>query len=62
MQNKLKIFITVAVFLMSSYSASVYSAALTQATDNSFAPGGSANDVTLLQDSLITIQGFNECL
>ncbi len=60
MQNKLKTFIAVVVFLMSSYSASVYSAALTQATDNSFAPGGSANDVTLLQDSLITIQGFNE--
>jgi len=59
MQNKLKLLLAL-IFLMSSYSVSVYSAALTQATGNSFAPGGSTNAVGTLQDSLITIQGFSE--
>ena len=55
MPHKLKLLAL--VFSIISYSSSVYSVdtTLEQSTDNSFAPGGSANDVSLLQDSTIQI-------
>ena len=61
MQNKLKLFITVAVFLMSSYSVSVYSVALPQAAGNSFAISA-PNDANLLFQDQIQLQNFQQQL
>ena len=60
MQSRLKVFNVILVFLVGSYATHIHAAALPQATGNSFAPGGSANDVGLLQDNLITIQTYHE--